>query len=225
MAEPKIISSNDIMLQYQAKVKECENQKLFYEQRIAELKEEIRKLQKRNIALGQNKDEVTRHIIRLSATGFNIKNIYDIMTQQLNIDVSVEQIKLVVDTIDNLPKELYQYYLQCKKEFRDKTIMDKNFFSSVIYKKYQLLENALSEQLVRAQENEDDKIISSCIQQLKSVYDSMSQCYSKNGINVDSDQTLEDLMEGYSTKPNIDMPVGQVGVNLNDTFSKIKVVG
>lgn len=214
------------MLQYQAKVKECEELKLFYEKRIAELKEENRKLQKRQISLGQDKTEITKHIIRLSATGFNIKNIYDILTQQLNIDVDVERIKIVVDTIDNLPEDLYKYYLQCKKEFKDKTIMDKNFFSSVIYKKYQLLENAISLQLQRAQEQFDEKQITSCVQQLKSIYDSMSQCYSKNGINVDNEQTLEDLMEGYSTKPNIDMPADNgKDINISKTFLQIKEVG
>ena len=214
------------MLQYQAKVKECEELKLLYEKRIAELKEENRKLQKRQISLGQDKTEITKHIIRLSATGFNIKNIYDILTQQLNIDVDVERIKIVVDTIDNLPEDLYKYYLQCKKEFKDKTIMDKNFFSSVIYKKYQLLENAISLQLQRAQEQFDEKQITSCVQQLKSIYDSMSQCYSKNGINVDNEQTLEDLMEGYSTKPNIDMPADNgKDINISKTFLQIKEVG
>lgn len=220
------MTPNEIMLQYQAKVKECEELKLFYEKRIAELKEENRKLQKRQISLGQDKTEITKHIIRLSATGFNIKNIYDILTQQLNIDVDVERIKIVVDTIDNLPEDLYKYYLQCKKEFKDKTIMDKNFFSSVIYKKYQLLENAISLQLQRAQEQFDEKQITSCVQQLKSIYDSMSQCYSKNGINVDNEQTLEDLMEGYSTKPNIDMPVDNgKDINISKTFLQIKEVG
>lgn len=214
------------MLQYQAKVKECEELKLLYEKRIAELKEENRKLQKRQISLGQDKTEITKHIIRLSATGFNIKNIYDILTQQLNIDVDVERIKIVVDTIDNLPEDLYKYYLQCKKEFKDKTIMDKNFFSSVIYKKYQLLENAISLQLQRAQEQCDEKQITSCVQQLKSIYDSMSQCYSKNGINVDNEQTLEDLMEGYSTKPNIDMQTDNgKDINISKTFLQIKEVG
>lgn len=222
----KIITRDDIMIQYQNKVKECEQLKLVYERRIAELNEKIRKLQKRNISLGQDNSEVTKHIIRLSATGFNIKNIYDILTKQLNIDVSVDDIKIVVDTIDNLPENLYKYYLQCKKEFKDKTIMDKNFFSSVIYKKYQLLENAISCQLQRAQEQEDDKQISNCVQQLKSIYDSMSQCYSKNGINVDNEQTLEDLMEGYSTKPNIDMPITDgKNINITKSFQMIKEVG
>lgn len=222
----KVISSSEIMLQYQNKVKECEEIKAFYEKRIAELREELRKVQKRQISLGQDNSEITKHIIRLSATGFNIKNIYDILTKQLNIDVDVERIKLVVDTIDNLPENLYKYYLQCKKEFKDKTIMDKNFFSSVIYKKYQLLENAISLQLQRAQENEDEKQITNCVQQLKSIYDSMSQCYSKNGINVDNEQTLEDLMEGYSTKP-IDISSSNSGENTNisEAFSKIKEVG
>lgn len=222
----KVISSSEIMLQYQNKVKECEEIKAFYEKRIAELREELRKVQKRQISLGQDNSEITKHIIRLSATGFNIKNIYDILTKQLNIDVEIERIKLVVDTIDNLPENLYKYYLQCKKEFKDKTIMDKNFFSSVIYKKYQLLENAISLQLQRAQENEDEKQISNCVQQLKSIYDSMSQCYSKNGINVDNEQTLEDLMEGYSTK-SIDISSSNSGENTNisEAFSKIKEVG
>ncbi len=97
----KVISSSEIMLQYQNKVKECEEIKAFYEKRIAELREELRKVQKRQISLGQDNSEITKHIIRLSATGFNIKNIYDILTKQLNIDVDVERIKLVVDTIDN----------------------------------------------------------------------------------------------------------------------------
>ena len=221
----KIINQADIMLQYQNKVKECENLKLNYEKKIAELNEELRKLQKKNISLGVNNDEKVKHIIRLSATGFNIKNIYDIMTEQLAIDIDVDEIKIVVDTIDNLPEGLYRYYLQCKKEFKDKTIMDKNFFSSVIYKKYQLLENAVSVQLQRAQDNYDDKQITACVNQLKLIYDSMSQCYSKNGINVDNEQTLEDLMEGYSTKPNIDMPSTSKTTDLTSSFKNIECVG
>lgn len=221
----KIINQADIMLQYQNKVKECENLKSYYEKEIAQLNEKLRKIQKRNVSLGLDDSEITKHIIRLSATGFNIKNIYDIMTTQLAIDVSIEKVKIVVDTIDNLPENLYKYYLQCKKEFKDKTIMDKNFFSSVIYKKYQLLENAVSTQLQRAQENQDEKQITSCIQQLKSIYDSMSQCYSKNGINVDNEQTLENLMEGYSTKPNIDMQLSSKSEDITSTFKKIEFVG
>ena len=135
----------------------------------------------------------------MSASGYNIKNIFDILTTKLALDVDLDTIKLTVDTLDNLPDNMRKYYLECKKEFKDQTSIDSNFFKNTIYKKYMMLENAISYELAKAQESGDTKMVSQCTSQLMSIYEKMTNAFSKNGINMEGDKTVEDLMSSYET--------------------------
>ena len=140
----------DLMRMLQEKTKELSELKISHEKEVAELNERIRRLEQRDKLF--NTDEViTKQIIRLSASGYNIKNIFDILTTKLALDVDLDTIKLTVDTLDNLPDNMRKYYLECKKEFKDQTSIDSNFFKNTIYKKYMMLENAISYELAKAQ--------------------------------------------------------------------------
>lgn len=177
---------------------EINNLKNEYAKEKAALLERLRRLERRD-KLFNNDNIITKQIIRLSASGYNIKNIYDILTTKLALDVELDTVKLTVDTLDNLPDELRQYYLECKKEFKDQSSIDSNFFKNTIYKKYMMLENIIAYQLAKAQEAADDKTASNCTQQLMAIYEKMSNAFFKNGINVEGDRTVEELMESYET--------------------------
>ena len=177
---------------------EINNLKNEYAKEKAALLERLRRLEQRD-KLFNNDNVITKQIIRLSASGYNIKNIYDILTTKLALDVELDTVKLTVDTLDNLPDELRQYYLECKKEFKDQSSIDSNFFKNTIYKKYMMLENIIAYQLAKAQEAADDKTVANCTQQLMAIYEKMSNAFFKNGINVEGDRTVEELMESYET--------------------------
>lgn len=177
---------------------EINNLKNEYAKEKAALLERLRRLEQRD-KLFNNDSVITKQIIRLSASGYNIKNIYDILTTKLALDVELDTVKLTVDTLDNLPDELRQYYLECKKEFKDQSSIDSNFFKNTIYKKYMMLENIIAYQLAKAQEAADDKTVANCTQQLMAIYEKMSNAFFKNGINVEGDRTVEELMESYET--------------------------
>lgn len=167
-----------------------------YERDTARLREENRKLLKQKILLEQNSDK-TKEILKLAANGYNIKNIYDILTKEKGLDLSLDEVKITVDKIDLLPDTLYKYYLECKQDFKDKVAIDSGFFTNAIYKKYMLLENTVSVQLGRAEESGDEKLITSCIQQLTTIYDKMSNTFFKNGVALEDTKTIEDLMSDY----------------------------
>lgn len=192
--------TNDLAAQLsdklQDKNREIIEMKNLHERDIARLKEENRKLLKQKILLEQ--DSVSaREILKLAAHGYNIKNIHDILTREKGLDLSVDEVKLTVDKIDLLPDDLYKYYLGCKKDFKDKVSIDSGFFTNAIYKKYMLLENTVSYQLARAEEAGDEKLITSCVGQLTTIYDKMTTAFAKNGMSMQDDKSIEDLMSGY----------------------------
>lgn len=191
--DPKVLLSK-----IEEKNTEINNLKNEYAKEKAALLERLRRLEQRD-KLFNNDSVITKQIIRLSASGYNIKNIYDILTTKLALDVELDTVKLTVDTLDNLPDELRQYYLECKKEFKDQSSIDSNFFKNTIYKKYMMLENIIAYQLAKAQEAADDKTVANCTQQLMAIYEKMSNAFFKNGINVEGDRTVEELMESYET--------------------------
>lgn len=192
------MKDKDLLRMLQEKNKEISELKTLHEKEIAELQERIRRLEQRDRLF--NTDEIiTKQIIRLSASGYNIKNIFDILTTKLALDVDLDTIKITVDTLDNLPDSMRKYYLECKKEFKDQTSIDSNFFKNTIYKKYMMLENAISYELAKAQEANDTKMVSQCTSQLMSIYEKMTNAFSKNGINMEGDKTVEDLMSSYET--------------------------
>lgn len=196
------INPKDLVAKIKEKTTEIYELKTAYEKEIAILQERIRKLEQRD-RLFNTDEAITKQIIRLSASGYNIKNIYDILTTKFAIDVDLETIKMTVDTLDNLPDELRKYYLECKKEFKDQTSIDANFFKNIIYKKYIMLENTVSYELGKAQEAEDRKLLTQCVSQLITLYEKMSNTFSKNGISMEGDKTVEDLMKNYDdTKTN-----------------------
>lgn len=225
--KPNVFTKEDIMLKLNEKIKEMDVMKKTYEKEISYLKEENRKLKSQNIAL-DNKSSISKHILRLYASGNNVKNVYDIMTKKLNMDIQMDTIKMTIDNIDNLPEDLYKYFLECKKEFKDKVSIDKNFFTSMIYKKYEQLENSASMGLWLAEQEDDPKQIERWISILRGIYDSMANAYGKNGITSDQNKTIEDLMEGWNTGANViatQQKTDKSEIKIKNIYNNIKEVG
>ena len=208
----KLKEKNQQIVQLQ---KELDRKVKEYEYTIADLREQLRKEQKKNLYFDKSSD-VTKQVVKLAACGYNIKNIYDILTKERGIDIDLTRVKMIVDTVEDLPDELYQYYLKCKKEFKDNSSIDSGFFTSVIYKKYLLLENTLSAELAKSENKGDKEAVLDCVRQLVSIYDKMTNAFFKNGITLDADKTVEEIMENYNENKEKSTKI----INLNDINDK-----
>lgn len=208
----KLKEKNQQIVQLQ---KELDRKVKEYEYTIADLREQLRKEQKKNLYFDKSSD-VTKQVVKLAACGYNIKNIYDILTKERGIDIDLTRVKMIVDTVEDLPDELYQYYLKCKKEFKDNSSIDSGFFTSVIYKKYLLLENTLSAELAKSENEGDKEAVLDCVRQLVSIYDKMTNAFFKNGIKLDADKTVEEIMENYNENKEKSTKI----INLNDINDK-----
>lgn len=208
----KLKEKNQQIVQLQ---KELDRKVKEYEYTIADLREQLRKEQKKNLYFDKSSD-VTKQVVKLAACGYNIKNIYDILTKERGIDIDLTRVKMIVDTVEDLPDELYQYYLKCKKEFKDNSSIDSGFFTSVIYKKYLLLENTLSAELAKSENEGDKEAVLDCVRQLVSIYDKMTNAFFKNGITLDADKTVEEIMENYNENKEKSTKI----INLNDINDK-----
>ena len=208
----KLKEKNQQIVQLQ---KELDRKVKEYEYTIADLREQLRKEQKKNLYFDKSSD-VTKQVVKLAACGYNIKNIYDILTKERGIDIDLTRVKMIVDTVEDLPDELYQYYLKCKKEFKDNSSIDSGFFTSVIYKKYLLLENTLSAELAKSENEGGKEAVLDCVRQLVSIYDKMTNAFFKNGITLDADKTVEEIMENYNENKEKSTKI----INLNDINDK-----
>lgn len=165
---------------------------------IQKLKEENRKLMKNSILGGASSDK-HKEVLRLSAFGYAPGNIHNILTTEKGMQITLEEVELIVDKIELMPRELYKFYLDCKQDFKDKVSIDSGFFKSAIYKKYMLLESTASSGLARAKEAGADDLILKYTDQLVKLYEKMSNTFFKNGVDMSMDKSVEDLMEKYET--------------------------
>ena len=178
-----------LALQYK---KELDDVKTIHNSELKELRDKLAQLERKNILLGDKADR-TKEVLKLSAFGFAAGNIHTILNNEKGIDITLQEVIRIVDNIDNMPPEEYLFYSQCRKEFTDKVTIDPSFFSTTVYKKYMLLETTLSEQLTKAKELDDSKMIHTYTESLMKLYGEMAKVFAKNGIDVKRESALDDL--------------------------------
>jgi hypothetical protein len=190
------IKIRDLTKKYTEKVAEMERQKTEYEDSIRDLRRENMRLVKQSIRTSNL--EKYKAVLRLYANGFGIGLIYKTLVEEEGEDITLDEIRSLVDRVDILDDELRHYYYACKKEFTDNVQVNKGFFASTIYKKYQLLENVLSEQLIKAQELDDEQTVLKCVAELKNIYKEMSATFFKNGFDNQQNTTVIEIKESYN---------------------------
>ena len=189
------INISSLTKSLQSKNKEIRDLKSIHEKEVRMLKSENSKLIKNQLLL--TNDDKYKEVIRMYAFGFSTGNIYKILTEEKSVDMTLTEVGRIVDKIDYLSPELHAYYIECKKEFKEKLKIDQGFFASAIYKKYQLLENEASESLTIAKEMGDEAMKLKCIDQLSKIYDKLSTSFFKNGIGSADTGSVDDLMNDY----------------------------
>jgi hypothetical protein len=187
---------SDLTKKLQEKNKEIARLTKEFSEKIETLHRENIKLQKRSVVLSDS--ERYKKALRLYANGFGAGNIYRMLTTEFGIDITVEEVRMLVDKVDYLSDELQDYYNKCKKEFGDKIKIDKGIFANTMYKKFQLLENVVSEQLQKALEIEDEKTVLICTAELKNIYKEMSAVFFKNGFESSIDSSMADNIDAYN---------------------------
>jgi hypothetical protein len=186
----------DLTKKLQEKNKEIARITKEFSEKIESLHKENIKLQKRQLILSN--DEKYKKALKLYANGFGAGNIYRILTTEFGIDIELEEVRMLVDKVDYLSDELQDYYNKCKKEFGEKIKIDKGIFANTMYKKFQLLENVVSEQLQRAMEIDDEKTVLMCTAELKNIYKEMSSVFFKNGFESSIEGTMADNIDAYN---------------------------
>jgi len=180
--------------------------KMAYRELEAETSKEIQKLKAENMKLlkqanlrnpSKERIEKQKEVLRLYASGYAPGNIYQILTSEKGIAITLEETQLIVDKVEMLPPEMYRFYLASKKDFKEKITIDGGFFKSAIYKKFTLLETVQSAGLARAREIGDDALILKYSDQLMKLYEKMSNTFFKNGVELAADRTVEELMADF----------------------------
>ncbi len=190
------IRMKDITTKLAEKNKEITEMKTHYEFELQKMKKENMKLLKAQIR--SSNAEKYKLALRLYANGFGVGLIHRTMVYEEGEEITLDEIRSLIDRIDMLDDELRQYFYKCKKEFTENVNINKGFFASTIYKKYQLLENVVSEQLIKAQEVGDDELTLKCVNELKNIYKEMSAVFFKNGFETESDGVMEELESDYN---------------------------
>lgn len=190
------IKLRDLTKKYTEKVSEMENLKEIYEEQMRGLKRENAKLVKAQIR--SSNAEKYKLALRLYANGFGVGLIYKTMVEEEGEDITLDEIRNLIDRVDMLDDELRQYFYACKKEFVDNVSINKGIFASTIYKKFQLLENVVSEQLIKAQEIDDEVTVLKCVEQLNKIYKEMSATFFKNGFDAGQNTTVIEIKESYN---------------------------
>ncbi|MGL6131095.1 MAG: hypothetical protein ACRCZ9_05745 [Fusobacteriaceae bacterium] len=190
------IRMKDITSKLAEKNKEITDMKTHYEFELQRIKKENLKLMKSQIRTSNA--EKYKLALRLYANGFGVGLIHRTMVYEEGEEITLDEIRSLIDRIDMLDDELRKYFYVCKKEFTDNVNINKGFFASTIYKKYQLLENVVSEQLIKSQEIGDDELTLKCVNELKNIYKEMSAVFFKNGFETESDGTMEELESDYN---------------------------
>jgi hypothetical protein len=198
--------------------KEAEEQKKEFESKIEALMEQMSTLQKKNILLGDKADR-TKEVLRLRAFGFPPATIHGVLTEEKGIDITLQDVIRIVNNIENMPDDLYKYYVECKKDFTDKVTIDPSFFSTTIYKKFSLLETVLSEQLAKARELDDSAQVLKYVDSMMKLYAEMSKVFAKNGIEAKKDNELDSIIDGIAKT------TGETGIPSSKSiqFGKIAV--
>lgn len=178
------------------KNEEISGLKDYYEEQMKGLKKDNLKLLKAQIRVS-NADKY-KFALRLYANGFGVGLIHRTMVYEEGEEITIDEIRSLIDRIDMLDDELRQYYYKCKKEFSENVGINKGFFASTIYKKYQLLENVVSEQMIKSQEVDDDEMTLKCVNELKNIYKEMSNVFFKNGFETEANNDIEELEQDYN---------------------------
>jgi len=173
-----------------------------FSEKIIALQKENARLQKRQVVLSNN--DRYKKALRLHANGFSVGHIYRIMNQEYGIDITLDEVRTLVDKVDFLDDDLQDYYNKCKKEFGDRLSIDKGVFANTMYKKFQLLENVVTHQLEKAIEIDDERTVLACSTELKNIYKEMSTVFFKNGFENTIDGNINESIDGYKkTKENV----------------------
>lgn len=191
------IKIKDITSKLAEKNKEISDMKSYYELELQKIKRENMKLLKAQILISNA--EKYKIALRLYANGFGVGLIHRTMIYDEGEEITLDEIRSLIDRIDMLDDELRRYYYECKKEFADNVNINKGFFASTIYKKYQLLENVVSEQLIKSQEIGDDELTLKCVNELKNIYKEMSAVFFKNGFDTEVTDEISELEDDYNT--------------------------
>lgn len=206
--------SGSLLIQYKSTIEELNKE---HENELRALKEELAKVERKNILLGDKADR-TREVLKLSAFGFAAGNIHSILNKEKGIDISLQDVIRIVDNIDNMPPDEYKFYNDCKKDFTDKVTIDPSFFTTTVYKKYMLLESTLSEQLARAKELDDVANIHKFTESLMKLYGEMAKVFAKNGIDIKRESELDKINNDIISTP-------KEKTSNSIKFGKLKVSG
>ncbi|MGL5576775.1 MAG: hypothetical protein ACRDD8_05280 [Bacteroidales bacterium] len=190
------IKLKDITKKYTDKVTEMTSMQNEYEDKIKELKRQNLKLVKAQVR--KSNEEKYKSVLRLYANGFGVGLIYKTLVEEEGEEITIDEIRSLIDRVDILDTELRQYYFDCKKEFAENVKVNKDFFASTIYKKFQLLENVVSEELITAQEVGDSETIMKCVTELKNIYKEMSSTFFKNGFDSGGNTMVVEIKDSYN---------------------------
>ena len=179
------------------KLQSKENTILSLEAQIQKLEKEIEKNRRANLIV--NSVDKFKKIVQLYAFGYSAGMIYKVLTEEYNMDTTVEEIDAFINKIDFADIEIQEYYVQCKKSFQEKAELDKSFLASSNIKKFALIENELSISLVKAKESGDEATKLKVMDLLIKVYEKMNAVYGKVGGLIDKAKVNE-ILASYERK-------------------------
>lgn len=201
------------------KLKEAEDAKLLIKEKA---ERDIARLELKLTSANRNSyivsaTEKHKQIIKLFAFGFSIGATYKICTEEMGLDVTIDEVESITNSIDFAHEELQRYYVEMKELFQAKNSLDKGFFSSSLYKKLQLLENEISLSMVKAKEVGDEGLKLKCTENLLKIYERMATMFSKNGLDIFSKQLSVKLLDDYDKQNDKVFKKGEVvEIDIND---------
>lgn len=195
----KVVNKNKDMAQLLIeKNKEINELKKKYDEDIKSLTIEMNKLKKSKIILST--DDRSKEVLKLFAYGYGVGLIHKIMTSEMGLEITIDEIVMLTSKVEVLNSELFKYYLECKKDFKEMSTIDSGFMKSILYKKFSLLENEMTESLVKAKMLDDESLQLKIREQLSQLYDRMAKSFAKNMEDLSNDNSVEELMEDYNNK-------------------------
>lgn len=166
-----------------------------HDQELLNVKKELIQIKKQKIVLSN--DGKYKEALKLYAYGYSNSLIHKILTTEMGIDITVEEITYLTGKVETLGTELYMHYQNCVKDFKEQGLMDSAYFRLLMMKRFNLLESDMQESLHNAKLLQDETLQVKVRDQLSNLYDKMSKAFAKNMEDVSQDNTVDEIMDGY----------------------------
>lgn len=170
--------------------------------RIKELEEIIEDTKRSNSSVSAIRtSEKEKKVAELYASGLASGFIYKVMLEQLNMDLSINDIDKIISNLKGdgrgISIDLIDHYNNAKKIFAEKNVIDKQYFVSSMRKKFELLEDEYTTSLMIAKNEGNEDAKRKILDALTKLYQVEATSFSKNNLAVFGKQASESQTKDY----------------------------